>query len=145
MKFSTKSRYALRLMIELALIDKASFLSLKDISRRQDISVKYLEQIVSQLNRAGLLISTRGSQGGYRLARGAETITAGDILRATEGRLVPAPCLEEGHDNCARTSKCAAYDFWEGLYQTMNNYLDNITLEQLAQAQLEKAGLNFTI
>lgn len=144
MKFSTKSRYALRLMIDLALSDRASSISLKDISQRQDISVKYLEQIVSLLTKAGLLLSTRGAQGGYRLAKKASAITAGDILRATEGSLAPIPCLEKGYNACSRVKDCTTIDFWSGLYQALDSYLEGVTLDELVRAQQE-VGLDYSI
>ncbi len=95
MKYSTKSRYALRLMVDLTLHGNGDYIALKDISERQNISVKYLEQIVSVLGKAGMLKSVRGPQGGYKLAKDPSEYTAGDILRITEGNLAPIPCLEK--------------------------------------------------
>ena len=129
MKFSTKSRYALRLMIDLATHDTGESVSLKDISKRQEISIKYLEQIVSQLTKAGLLISTRGAQGGYRLAKKPSEFTAGDILRATEGSLAPIACLEEGYGGCSRVAFCQTINFWTGQYKTLDEYVQCVTLE----------------
>ena len=94
MKFSTKSRYALRLMIDLTLHNNGDYIALKDISERQNISVKYLEQIVSVLAKSGMLKSVRGPQGGYKLAKDPSNYTAGDVLRITEGSLAPIPCLD---------------------------------------------------
>ena len=101
MKISTKGRYALRLMLDLALNNTGEAVSLKDIARRQDISDKYLEQIISILNKAGYVRSIRGAQGGYMLAREPETYTVGTILRLTEGSMKPVACLEENRISAA--------------------------------------------
>ena len=95
MKISTKGRYALRLLLDLAQHRNCGFVALKDIAKRQDISKKYLEQIVPMLNRAGFLLTGRGYQGGYELAKEPSSITVGDILRVTEGSLAPISCLEQ--------------------------------------------------
>ncbi|MDR1310365.1 MAG: Rrf2 family transcriptional regulator [Burkholderiaceae bacterium] len=145
MKFSTKSRYALRMMLDLTIHNTSDYISIKDISRRQDISAKYLEQIVPQLNRAGLLNSTRGAQGGYRLARRPSEITAGDVLRATEGNLAPINCLKGGIDTCPNEMLCMTQEFWAGLYSTMNTYLDGLTLENIAESYRARMPLNFSI
>lgn len=134
MKFSTKDRYALRLMAELAGRTEGAFISLKEISETQQISVKYLEQIVIPLTRAGLLASGRGAQGGYRLTRSPAQITAGDVLRAMEGELNVIPCLGTGTD-CPRRSCCDTLDFWNGLNAAIHQYVDNVTLEDLKPAQ----------
>ncbi len=131
MKFSTKDRYALRLMAQLADCGPEETLSLKSVSESQQISQKYLEQIVTPLSRAGLVSSSRGSQGGYRLTRAPEEITAGDILRAIEGDLVPIPCLSSQAEACPRRAQCHTIGFWEGLRQVIDKYVDGITLEQL--------------
>lgn len=131
MKISTKGRYALRLMVDLARHDGPDFISLKDVSSRQSISIKYLEQIVTPLCHAGLLKSSRGAQGGYRLSRPPEDYTAGEILRATEGNLAPIACLEDEVNECPRYSRCDTICFWEGLARTVNSYVDSITLKDL--------------
>ena len=129
MKFSTRDRYALRLMTELA--NRGDVLvPLKDISSAQQISLKYLEQIITPLARAGLVVSVRGAQGGYRLARPAEEITAGDILRAVEGELTAIPCLGAQAD-CPRRDQCQTLEFWCGLNDLINEYVDGITLARL--------------
>lgn len=107
MKISTKGRYALRLMIDLAQHDAGGYIPLRDISKRQQISAKYLEQIVVQLSRAGFVISTRGAQGGYQLARHPSEYTVGDILRITEGSLAPVACLEHEPVDCVRAEECS--------------------------------------
>lgn len=132
MKFSTKGRYALRLMVDLAQQDPGVNIALRDISARQEISVKYLEQIVAPLSRAGLLKSIRGAQGGYRLARPAKNYTAGEILRVIEGSLAPIACLEDEINQCARCTQCPTIGFWEGLDRVIQEYVDGVTLEQLA-------------
>ena len=130
MKFSTKGRYALRLMMDIATHDGDSYVSLKDVAARQEISMKYLEQIAGMLSRAGFLRSGRGAQGGYRLARPAEEITSGEILRAVEGELTAIPCLASSVD-CPHRSQCHTLDFWSGLNDLINKYVDGITLAQL--------------
>lgn len=131
MKISTKGRYALRLMIDIALHSDEGNVSIKDVSERQDISVKYLEQIVSALSKAGFLRSHRGSQGGYRLAKKPEEYTVGDILRVTEGDMAPVACLEGEVNECPMADKCLTLGFWEGLNKTVNDYLDSTTIADL--------------
>lgn len=143
MKISTKGRYALRLMIDLAQHDAGGYIPLRDISKRQEISAKYLEQIVVQLSRAGFVTSTRGAQGGYQLARHPSEYTVGDILRITEGSLAPVACLEHEPIDCARANECITLDFWRGLYDVINQYVDSVTLEELVSN--EKDTLNFSI
>ena len=142
MKISTKGRYALRLMIDLAQHDAAGYIPLRDISKRQEISAKYLEQIVVQLSRAGFVISTRGAQGGYQLARHPSEYTVGEILRITEGSLAPVACLEHDPVECARAEDCMTLDFWRGLYDAVNRYVDSVTLEDLVSSG---KTLNFSV
>ena len=130
MKISTKGRYALRVMIDLAMNDRNQYISLTQIARRQEISNKYLEQIISLLNKAGYLETQRGNTGGYRLAKMPKEYKIGDILRATEGDLSPIYCLtEEGE--CNRQNSCKTYSFWKGLDDVINEYIDSKTLEDL--------------
>lgn len=131
MKISTKGRYALRLMLDLAKHNTGNFIALKDISARQEISVKYLEQIVTQLSRAGFLKSTRGPQGGYKLTKDPAEYTVGMILRITEGCLAPIACLEDEPNQCPRFGECETVDFWQGLYRVINEYVDSVTLQDL--------------
>jgi Rrf2 family protein len=135
-KFSTKDRYALLLMVELASATPGEYLPLKAVSDNQGISVKYLEQIVAPLSKAGLVESGRGSQGGYRLSRPAAQITAGDILRAVEGEIVPVPCLATSAESCPHRAQCETLGFWEGLNQVINQYIDSSTLEKLSSEYL---------
>ena len=115
MKFSTKSRYALRLMAELARYAPGTTVSLKEISERQNLSLKYLEQIVTPLARVGLVKSERGSQGGYRLTKDPADYTAGEILRAIEGSVAPIPCLGSVTNECPMSEQCFTLPFWAGL------------------------------
>lgn len=130
MKISTKGRYALRVMIDLALNNNGKYISLKDIAERQEISNKYLEQIISLLNKAGYLETARGNTGGYKLAKEPKKYKVGDILRATEGDLAPIYCLTEDGE-CNRKKACKTYSFWKGLDDVINEYIDSKTLEDL--------------
>lgn len=132
MKISTKGRYAIRLMIDLAEHNNGEFITLMDIAQRQEISEKYLEAIVSVLSKNNLLVSLRGKGGGYKLARDPETYTVGSILRLTEGTLAPAPCVEE-EGSCARASECQTMELWQGLSKVINEYLDGITIADLTK------------
>ena len=142
MKVSTKGRYALRLMIDLAEHEAGEYIPLKEISSRQNVSVKYLEQIVTQLSRAGLLRSVRGAQGGYRLAKAPEEYSAGEILRVTEGGLAPIACLEATAEVCPRSTSCETLDFWIGLEDVINRYVDNTTLADLVRQHQRKLNQN---
>ncbi len=131
MKISTKGRYALRIMLDLAEHNTGEYISVKDISERQDITVKYLEQIISQLNKAGYLKSLRGNGGGYRLAKLPEEYNTGEILRTIEGSLAPVACIEDSPNQCHRCNKCLTLSFWEGLDKVIRDYVDNKTLADL--------------
>lgn len=131
MKISTKGRYALRMMIDLATHDGKEFVALKDIASRQDISKKYLEQIVPLLSKAELLKTNRGYQGGYALVKPPEKYTVGEILRVTEGSLSPVACLQYGENDCPRKADCITLPVWEGLYKAIMEYLDGITLRDI--------------
>lgn len=134
MKISTRGRYALRLMVELALnYHTNTNLSLKTISQKQDISIKYLEQIVTPIARAGYVTSIRGAQGGYRLAGKPADYTVGMILRITEGSLCPVACVEEDHESCDRLDCCITYNVWAQIRDAVSNVVDHITLEDLVQ------------
>lgn len=129
MKISTKGRYALRVMIDLAVNDKGDYVSLKDISNRQEVSLKYLEQIMAMLNKAGYVKSTRGNNGGYRLAKSPEEYKVGDILRKTEGNLAPIACVNG--EECGKRENCKTFKFWQGLDNVINEYVDSKTLADL--------------
>lgn len=137
MKISTKGRYALRTMIDIAVNGKDNNVSIKDTAKRQNISLKYLEQIVGILSKCGFLKSTRGPQGGYRLSKAPSQYTIGDILRVTEGNVAPTSCLEDEENLCSRSGECETLWVWEGLYNVINDYIDNITLEDVL-ARLHK-------
>ncbi len=130
MRISTKGRYALRIMIDLALNENGDYISLKDISNRQNVSIKYLEQIVSLLNKAGFLSTARGNNGGYKLNKKPEEYTVGEILRAAEGNLSPMVCLTED-GKCDKKDDCITFSFWEGLDNAINQYVDSKTLADL--------------
>lgn len=138
MKVSTKGRYAIRLMLDIAQHSGEGNVSIKEVSERQGISVKYLEQIVNMLSKAGYLRSRRGSQGGYRMAKDPSEYTIGDILRVTEGEMAPVSCLEEEENTCPRVGICPTIGFWKGLYETINNYLDSITIADLLKEAEQK-------
>lgn len=127
MKISTKGRYALRMLIDLAENGNSGYVALKDIAERQGISKKYLEQIVPILSRGKILKTTRGFQGGYMLSAPPENFTVGQILRLTEGSLAPVACVECPTD-CERSNDCKTLCIWQGLNRVINEYLDNITL-----------------
>ena len=130
MKISTKGRYALRVMIDLAMNNNGEYISLKDISKRQGVSVKYLEQIVSLLNKQGLLQTARGNNGGYKLNKEIDKYTVGEILRAAEGDLSPITCVKE-EAKCDKKEGCLTYNFWKGLDDVINEYIDSKTLADL--------------
>ena len=142
MKISTKGRYALRLMIDIALHDSQGPVRIKDVATRQQISDKYLEQIVSSLNKAGFVKSLRGPQGGYRLTKKPREYTAGMILRLIEGSLAPVSCLDEPVNHCPRYNICATMTLWERMYNAVNEVIDNITLADLVKWQKEKYNEN---
>ena len=135
MKISTKGRYALRIMIDLAEHDNGECIRLKDVSERQDITLKYLEQIMPLLTKAGYVKSFRGNCGGYRLSKQAEEYTIGEILRTTEGDLSPIPCLEDEVNQCKRAENCRTLSFWEGLEKVINEYADSVRLSELVQTE----------
>ena len=124
MLISTKGRYALRVMVDLAEHAADGFIPLKVIAERQDISEKYLESIIKLLVKAKLLTGVRGKGGGYRLTKAPEQYTVGDILRMTEDSLAPVSCLEPGAAACSRAAECRTLSLWKGLDKVINDYLD---------------------
>lgn len=132
MKISTKGRYAARVMLDLALHNTGQCIKVKDIAARQGISEKYLEQIISVLNKAGYVKSVRGAQGGYRLAKAPEEYTVGMILRLTEGSMAPVACLEDGTKECERCDTCETLAVWKALYDAVNGVIDGVTIADLA-------------
>ena len=144
MKISTKGRYALRLMLDLAMNNTGEPVRIKDIAARQEISDKYLEQIISILNKAGYVKSIRGPQGGYRLTRGPEKYTVGMILRLTEGSLAPVPCLDEEVNSCPRQDGCVTLRLWQMLDDAVSNVVDKVLLSDLVEWQ-EQISDNYVI
>ena len=138
MKISTKGRYALRMLVDLATNEGDGCVALKDIAERQQISKKYLEQIVPLFNGAGILEANRGFQGGYRLARDPDEYTVGEILRLTEGSLAPVACLEYEPNRCERCKECETLYIWEGLHKSISEYLDGITIQDILNKQYRK-------
>ena len=139
MKISTKGRYALRMLVELAERKNDGFISLSDIARNQDISKNYLEQIIPLLNRRKMLKTTRGAGGGYMLSREPSEYSLGEILRATEGGgITPVACIDECAPGCIRRSTCPAFEVWDGLYKVISAYVDNMTLQDIVDMHGEK-------
>lgn len=138
MKISTKGRYALRMMIDLAEHQNCGYVALKDIANRQNISKKYLEQIIPILNKSDILKTTRGSQGGYKLSKSPDKYTVGEILRLTEGSLAPVDCVNQDPIECERSGECLTLPLWQGLNRVINEYLDGITLQDILDQQKER-------
>jgi len=141
MKISTKGRYSLHMLVDLAEHKNDGFVSLKDISERQDISKKYLEQIVTLLSRPGILRTNRGNKGGYMLAKEPDQYTVGQILRITEGDLSPVSCLADDPNQCERKAYCKTLWIWQGLEKAINTYLDGITIRDIAY-DYQSAGVD---
>ena len=133
MMISTRGRYALRVLADLAEHPSDSYVTLREIAERQEISEKYLESIMKMLVRAGMLDGLRGKGGGYRLGRDPGEITVLDVLRATEGPLAPVACLEEGGKTCPRAGQCRTLPLWQGLDELVNNYLSGYTIRDIAR------------
>ncbi len=145
LKISTKGRYALRMMVDLAQNQGDGYVSLKDIADRQGISKKYLEQIVSILNKPEILRTNRGYQGGYRLAQSANRYTVGDILRLTEGGIAPVACLDTKNNECPRADLCETLFVWKGLNDVVNRYLDSITVQDIVDKSLLNENFDYII
>ena len=133
MLISTRGRYALRVMIDLAEHNTGEYIVLMDIAKRQEISEKYLEGIIAVLSRAGFVRALRGRGGGYKLSRAPETYTVGSILKLTEGSLAPVSCLENPENTCPRVSECRTLPMWTKLYHLVNDFFEGITLADLMQ------------
>ena len=143
MRISTKGRYALRVMIDLAEHNSGNYIPLKDIVARQEISQKYLEGIMTDLAKAGFLDGQHGKGGGYKLNRSPDNITVGEVLRIAEGDLAPIACLSENADPCSRAAECRTLPMWEKLYTMIRDYFDGITLADLMINDSE--GNNYVI
>jgi len=148
MKISTRGRYALRMLVDLARTQGDGYVSLTEIAERLDTSKKYLEQIVSILTREGYLQTTRGFKGGYRLARAASTYRVGDVLRATEGSIAPVACADcdaKSAVACPRCEECATHRVWKKLAELVSDYLDGLTVQDLVdgKADIDRSELYF--
>ncbi len=140
MKISTKGRYALRLMLDLAVYNTGEPISIKDISKRQQISEKYLEQIISVLNKGGYVRSVRGAQGGYMLRKDPAEYTVGSILRLIEGDLSPVGCIGDEAFECEKRASCVTVRIWEKMNEAINNVVDNITLSDMVEWEKETSN-----
>ena len=145
MKISTKGRYALRMLIDLAEHQNDGFIALKDIAERQGISKKYLEQIIPVLNRSDVLNANRGYQGGYKLAKSPDKYTVGAILRLTEGSIAPVACLDHEPVDCPRREDCITLPLWRGLNKVITDYLDSVTLQDLLDNQKDMVANDYVI
>lgn len=144
MTISTKGRYALRIMLDLA-NHLGEISKVKDIAARQDISEKYMEQIISILNRAGYVRSTRGAQGGYQLTKKPEEYTIGMVLRLTEGSLAPVECLDENALPCERVAQCATVEVYRKMYEALCSVVDTMTIKDLQDIEESKVGDGYVI
>ena len=134
MLISTKGRYALRILIDMAEHSGNEYIKLKDIAERQEISEKYLESIVKQLVMHHIVAGMRGKGGGYKLSKAPDEIVIGEVLRFMEGGLAPVACLEDGGDPCPRIAECRTLEFWRGLDETIRRYTDSFTVADLMRA-----------
>lgn len=138
MMVSTKGRYALVVLIDLAKHQEEGFVSLSEVAERQKLSLKYLEIVVSILNKGGLLKSCRGKKGGYRLRKEPSEYTINEILQLTEGNLAPVDCVKNSEVDCAKSDGCVTLPLWIGMDRLISNYLDNITLQDLMDGNRKK-------
>lgn len=138
MMVSTKGRYALTVMADLAKNAGEGFVSLADIAEREQLSMKYLESIISILNKGGMLESLRGKNGGYKLARNPDEYTVNEILLLTEGTLAPVNCIMQDGVECEKAATCSTLPLWAGLDGVIENYLSNITLEDIIKGNRKK-------
>ena len=136
MKISTKGRYALRMMADIAEYQKDGYVTLKEVAQRQGISKKYLEQIALHISQAGMLRAVRGYQGGYMLARPASDYTVYSILQVVEGSMVPVACLQQAENTCERRDTCRTLPLWQGLDKLIRDYLTGITLEDIVEKRI---------
>lgn len=139
MRISTRGRYAVRVMLDLAMQEKDKCVKVKEIAKRQNLSEKYLEQIISVLNKAGYVKSVRGAQGGYLLTKDPSEYTVGMILRLTEGSLNPVACLDDEVNQCERCDACETLDIWKQISGAINMVVDNVTIGDLKKQQEEKS------
>ena len=135
MKISTKGRYAIRVMLDLAKQGSGEYIPLLDIAKRQDISEKYLESIVAVLSKNDFLMFLRGKGGGYKLVKRPEEYTVGSILKLVEGSFAPVACLEKKPNRCERSAECETLKMWEGLEKLLEEYFGSITLADLMEQE----------
>lgn len=135
MNITTKGRYALRVMTDLAVHRDDGYISLSAISERQQLSVKYLEMIVAHLKKSGLVESTRGKDGGYMLCRRPEEYTVGEVLRSIEDNLAPVACIKDGASTCERAAVCLTLPMWREVDELTNRYFDSVTLADLISGE----------
>lgn len=133
MMVSTRGRYALRVLIDLAEHNNGSYIPMKDVAARQELSLKYLERILPTLTKAKLITGLHGKGGGYKLTRSPEEYTVGEVLRLTEGDLAPVACLTPAAQPCERAAECRTLQMWKGFYDMTNRYFDGITIADLVQ------------
>ena len=138
MMVSTKGRYALTVMVDLARNSGEDFVSLADISERENLSMKYLESIISILNKGGMLVSARGKNGGYKLARKPSEYNISEILLLTEGSLAPVNCIMQDGVQCEKAATCSTLPLWAGLDKVIDKYLGGITLEDIINGNRKK-------
>ena len=137
MMISTRGRYALRVIIDLAEHNSGAYIPLKEIAKRQDISQKYMETIMAELSKNGLVDGLHGKGGGYRLKKEPDNIRVGDVLRLTEGELAPVACLAKDADVCERVHECRTLDMWQRFYKLTNDFFDGITVADLMRRDSE--------
>lgn len=140
MKISTKGRYALRMMVDLALNHTGEMIRIKEVAARQGISEKYMEQIIATLKRAGYVKSLRGAGGGYKLAREPKEYTVGMILRLTEGNMAPISCLEDEENQCDNVDSCVSLPLWKMLDDAIKGVIDHVTLQDMVDWELKRQG-----
>ena len=146
MLVSTRGRYALRIMMELAKYDRNRYIPLPLIAENQEVSEKYLESIISVLAKAGLVEGLRGKGGGYRLSRELKDYSVGEILRLSEGSLAPVACLEDGADICERCDTCETLEVWQELYNAVNKVVDGVTIADLVERRKKRLeNLDYSI
>ncbi len=135
MMVSTRGRYALRVLIDLAEHNNGSYIPMKDVAARQEISLKYLERILPTLTKAKLIEGVHGKGGGYKLTRAPEDYTVGEVLRLTEGDLAPVACLSPDAEPCERAAECRTLQMWQGFYEMTNRYFDSVTIASLTNTE----------
>ncbi|MGN0617724.1 MAG: RrF2 family transcriptional regulator [Ruminiclostridium sp.] len=135
MMISTRGRYALRVLIDLAEHNDGKYIPMRDVAKRQELSLKYLEQILPVMTKNKLVIGVHGKGGGYKLSRTPDEYTVGEILRLTEGNLAPVACLEQDAEPCERAAECRTLEMWTGFFKMTNDYFDNITIADLMKTE----------